>query len=302
MATHNALLAAQLARSVANGQRYLAALRADQAFDRAARQDGQYHLPRGAQRYLSELRHPLSAGGLAQHAAPTAFVGPAPTPEEALWGNVQGTNTHEVALMMRTDPVVRATAGAVAVVGAAVVAAHALAEEAAAYGSWRWLGMRAAALRFGANATGQYVGNYALYGNSKTAFYQINWVSPYLSAAGVPLMTTAMGSAAFKISYEKGYQSILNGRVTGTAMIQDAILSYGFGQATRLSGLDNLHRSPELVRCTDGLRYQISLRLSPRFAMGLGAVMPATLEAGNRTASSAVRKVGAAELKKHLPK
>ena len=110
MAIHGEMMAAQLARSVANGQRYLVALRADQAHDRLARQDGQYHLPRGTQRYLGQLRHPLSPAWLGQHAQPTAFVGPAATQDEKTRAFVQATNPTEFGYIMCNDRFVR-TAG-----------------------------------------------------------------------------------------------------------------------------------------------------------------------------------------------
>lgn len=166
----------------------------------------------------------------------------------------------------------------------------------------RWLGWRAAGIWFIANAAGQGIGNYVLNGNSRESFARINWVSPFLSAAGVPLATSAVSSAGFKITFETGYTSIVNGSITATAMAQDAVLSYGLGQATRLSGLDNLHNSPAAVDYTAGLRYQISLRLSPRFAVGIGSAIPTALEISNRTTNGALRKVGSAEIKKHLPK
>ena len=56
MAMHSAMLANQLAGSVATGLRYYAQLRADQAADRLARADGRNHAPVRLQCYLNELR------------------------------------------------------------------------------------------------------------------------------------------------------------------------------------------------------------------------------------------------------
>ena len=204
MAIHGEMEAALLARSVANGARYLVALRADQAYDRLVRQDGQYHLPRGTQRYLGQLRHPLSPTWLGQHAQPTAFVGPAATDLEKLQAHVRATNPSEIAFIMRHDPAVRTAGVAIVVVAGAEVAAAALTEEAASYAAWRWIGWRAAGLRFGANVIGQEIGYTAQLSDPIEAFLRINWVSPFLSASGVPLITTSIGSAALSSMAGRG--------------------------------------------------------------------------------------------------
>lgn len=216
LAIHFEMAAAQFARSVANSQRYLVALRADQAYDRLARQDGRYHLPRGTQRYLNELRHPLSPAWLSQHAQPTAFVGPAATQDEKTRAFVQATNPTEFGYIMCNDRFVRTAGVGIVIIVGAEVAAAAMTEEAAAYAAWRWFGWGAATTRFGANAAGQYVGNYVTLGDSREAFRRINWVSPLLSAGGVPLMTSSIGAAAFKLDVRSGYQSVLNGGVSGS--------------------------------------------------------------------------------------
>ena len=186
MAIHGEMMAAQLARSVANGQRYLVALRADQAYDRLARQDGQYHLPPGTQRYLTELRHPLSPAWMGQHAQPTAFVGPAATDLEKARAHVRATNPSEIGFIMCYDPIVRTAGVAIVVVAGAEVAAAALTEEAAAYAAWRWIGWRAAGMRFGANVIGQEIGYTAQLGDPIESFLRINWVSPFLSTTVLP--------------------------------------------------------------------------------------------------------------------
>ncbi|WP_046244422.1 hypothetical protein [Hymenobacter terrenus] len=304
-ALHQQQLARQLARTVANGQRYLAQLGADHAADLLARQNGRYHLPRGLQRYLTELRHPLSPARLGLHSRPSTFVGPAATALAKLEAHVQATNSGEIGRMMRLDPIVRSTAGAVAVVGAVTGTAAAstaiVTEEAAAYASWRWIGWRAAGLRFGANAVGQGVGNYAAHGDALDAIDRINWFSSILSASGAPLLTTSLGSAAFKLDFGQGYRSVLNGKVSGAAFATDAVLNYGFNQATRLSGFDDWHRGATANSYVAGLRYQVQLRLRPPLAKGIDAAFPEILETGNRAASSAVRKAGAEEVKQHLP-
>ena len=302
MTIHSEMVAAQFVRSVANGQRYLVALRADQAYDRLASQDGRYHLPRSMQRHMAQLRYPFSPARLALHAQPTAFVGPAATDLEKLQAHVMATNPSEIGYIMRHDPVVRTAGVAVVVAVGAEVAAAALTEEAAAYATWRWLGWGAAGTRFVANVAGQEIGYTISTGNPKTAFRKINWVSPILSAAGAPLITTSIGSAAFKVDVDNGHRSVLNGGVKGYDFTRDFFLNYGFGQATRLSGMDNWCNSPQAQSVTGGLRYQINLRLSPRFAQGASAAVPKVLDAVNRTASGALRKYGAEEAKKHLPK
>lgn len=301
MAIHFEMAAAQFARSVANSERYLVALRADQALERLDRQDGRYHLPRGLQRYLTEVRHPFSPAWLSQHAPPTAFIGPAATDLERQRAHVRATNPTEIGFVMCYDPVVRVSGVGIVVVMGAEVAAAALTEEAAAYAAWRWFGWGAAGTRFGANVIGQEIGYTAQLGDPAEAFLRINWVSPFLSAAGAPLMTTSILSAAFKFNGREGYKSVFNGRITGPAMVKDAALGYGFGQLTRVSGLDDWHKSQQAQSLAGGLRYQISLRLTSRWATGVSAAVPAVVEASNRAASSAVRKYGTEEVKKHLP-
>lgn len=203
MAIHGAMLAKQLANSVANGLRYHVQLRADQAADRLARTDGRYHPPVRLQRYLNELRHPLSSASAAARSKATTSVGPAATGLEKLRAHVQATNSSEIGLMMRCDPVSRAVAAAVVVVAGTAVTVAAVTEEATAYSAWRWVGWQGATIRFGSNAIGQGVGNYATSGDAKLSFYRINWFSSILSAGGVPMMTSAIGSAAFKFDLER---------------------------------------------------------------------------------------------------
>ncbi|MBC8085593.1 MAG: hypothetical protein H7Z21_20540 [Hymenobacter sp.] len=104
------------------------------------------------------------------------------------------------------------------------------------------------------------------------------------------------------LAYEKGYRSLPGGTVSPSGFATDVVLNYGFGQATRLSGFDNWFRSPEANSLLNEARYRASLQLSPRLAQGVGAVLPEVLETGNWAASTAVRKVGQEETKKHLPK
>ena len=305
-AGYQAMQRAALARSVAGGERYLDALRVRDAASRASQLR---HLTHGSPQDATRAGRADTAAfaGRQRYAAmlsarPRYTLRPGLTPEERLWLHTVTTMPYEMALMVRLDPVVRSVGGAVVTVGAATGLSAAAAQEVTAYSSLRWLGWRAATLRFGANATGQYIGGYALSGDGKQAFYRINWISPILSAGGVPLITSAIGSAGFKFTIETKYTSITNGSITAPAMAQDAVLSYGLGQATRLSGLDTWFQSPAAANYTAGLRYQISLRLSPRFATGIGSAIPTALEAGNRTTAGALRKIGSGEIKKHLPK
>ena len=232
---------------------------------------------------------------------------PAPTPLQRLRGHVRVLHGDQIANMAQHDQVLRgvaassaATGGAFASVASAKVAAAAVAEEAAAYTALRWIGWRAAGARFLANAVGQGVGNYAVYGDAEVAVDKVNWVSPFLAAGGLPLITTSIGSAAFKVDLEQGYRSVLNGKVTGSMFVQDAALNYGFGQATRLSGFDDWFRSSAATSFVNETRYQASLRLSPRIAQGMGVALPHALETSNRAASGAVRKAGIEKTKIHL--
>ena len=228
-----------------------------------------------------------SAGVLGRQTAEAAVINPA------------------TATTTRHDPALRSMAGAVVVAGTAQLAAAAVAEEVAAWSTWRglgWLAARGMGVRFVANAAGQGVGNYIITQDAGVAFNSVNWVSPFLSAANVPLMSTSLLSASFRIEVAEGYKSVTDGSIAPSKVIQDAVVSYGFGQATRLSGFDKLHQSASATRFTAEARYQAQLRLSPRFAAGVGAAVAPVLEATNRTISTAARKVGATEVKKQLPK
>ena len=304
--SYQAMQQAALGRSVASGERYLDGLRVQ---DAATRTSQLRHLTSGTRQDATRAGRLDTAAFTARQryaaalaARPRYSIRPGLTPEERLWLNTVASMPYEMALMVRLDPVPRSVGGAVVAVGAVEGITVAAAQEITAYSSLRWLGWRAALLRFGANATGQYIGGYATSGNGKQSLSRINWISPILSAGGVPLMTSAIGSAGFKFTIETKYTSIANGSITAPAMAQDAVLSYGLGQATRLSGLDNWFQSPAATRYTAGLRYQISLRLSPRFATGIGSAIPTALEAGNRTTAGALRKAGSSEIKKRLPK
>jgi hypothetical protein len=235
-------------------------------------------------------------------ARPRYTLRPGLTPEERLWLHTVATMPYELALMVRLDPVVRSVGGALVTVGAATGVSTAITQEVAAYSSMHWLGWWSMGLRFGANVVGQEIGYATQTHNLAAASHKINWVSPILSAAGLPLITTSVGSAAFKFDYEKKYRSILNGGVSKYELTRDSFLNYGFGQATKLSGLDDWYKSPQAVKVIGGLRYQISLRLSDRLATGAGAAMPTVLETGNRATAGAIRKYGTEETKKHLPK
>jgi len=235
-------------------------------------------------------------------ARPRYTLRPGLTPEERLWLHTVTTMPYEMALMVRLDPVVRSVGGAVVAVGAGTAGAAAISEEVAGYSSLRWLGWGSMGLRFGANVVGQEIGYVTQTHDLAEAAYKINWVSPVLSAAGLPLITTSVGSAAFKLDFEKKYRSIFNGGVSNYELTRDSFLNYGFGQATRLSGLDDWHRSPQAIKFIGGLRYQISFRLSSRLTTGAGSTISTVLETSNRTAAGAIRKYGTEETKKQLPK
>ncbi|GAB3638231.1 hypothetical protein GCM10027422_38210 [Hymenobacter arcticus] len=297
---------AALACSVASGERYLDALRVHDAATRASQLR---HLTAGTRQDATRsgrldtaafTAHQRYAAALA--ARPRYTMRPGLTPEERLWLNTVASMPYEMALMVRLDPVVRSVGGAVAVVGAVEGVTAVVAEEVTAYSSLRWLGWKATLLRFGANAVGQEIGYTIQTRDMRVAFRRINWVSSFLSASGLPLVTTSVGSAAFKFDIEQRYRSVFNGGVSNYELARDSFLNYGFGQATRLSGLDDWHRTPQAMQLIGGLRYQISLRLSTRLAAGLEPASPAILEAGNRTAAGAIRKHGTEEAKKHLPK
>ncbi len=219
--------------------------------------------------------------------------------------NLAAVLSPATATTARHDPALRSIAGAVVVAGTAQLAAAAVAEEVAAWATWRglgWLAARGMGIRFVANAAGQGAGNYVLYGDAQLAIDKINWVSPFLSAANIPLAASSLVSSAFRYDRADRFQSIATGEVSPYAFGRDAAVGYGFGQATRLSGFDNWFRSSAATALTSEARYQAQLRLSPRFAAGVGAALPSVLETGNRTAAGAVRKVGAAEVKRYLPK
>ena len=238
-------------------------------------------------RSSAERQANYSAGVLGRQTAEAAVINPA-----------TATTRHDPTLRVAA---VGGTALVVGVVGVKVAAA-AVAEEAAAYTAFRWIGWRAAVLRFTANTVGQGVGNYVITGDAQLAVKKINWVSPFLAAGGIPLVTSSIGTAAFKVDFEQKYRSVFNDRVSGSAFVQDAIIGYGLGQATRASGFDNQFRSPAASNFVNEIRYQTSLQLGPRWATGVGNALPQALEAGNRAASGAVRKVDADQVKKHLPR
>jgi hypothetical protein len=297
---------AALARSVASSERYLDALRVR---DAASRDSQLRHLTHGTPQDATRAGRADTAAfagrqryAVALAARPRYTLRPGLTPEERLWLHTVATMPYELALMVRLDPVVRSVGGAVVAVGAGTAGGAAVSEEVAGYSSLRWLGWRAISIRFGANALGQEVGYTMQTKDPLVAFKRINWVSPFLSAGGLPLLTTSIGSAAFKFDIEKRYRSVFNGGVSNYELTRDSFLNYGFGQATRLSDLDDWYKSPHATDVTGGLRYQISLRLSPRLAKSLEPTLPAILETSNRTAAGAIRKYGTEEAKKHLPK
>jgi hypothetical protein len=297
---------AALARSVAGGERYLDALRVRDAASRASQLR---HLTHGSAQDATRAGRADTAAfaGRQRYAAmlaarPRYTLRPGLTPEERLWLHTVTTMPYEMALMVRLDPVVRSVGGAIVTVGAATGVSTAVTQEVAAYSSLRWLGWWSMGLRFGANVVGQEIGYATQTHDLAEASHKINWVSPILSAAGLPLITTSVGSAAFKFDYEKKYRSILNGGVSNYELTRDSFLNYSFGQATRLSGLDDWYKSSQAIKAIGGLRYQISLRLSNRLATGTGAAIPTVLETGNRATAGAIRKYGTEETKKHLPK
>ena len=118
----------------------------------------------------------------------------------------------------------------------------------------------------------------------------------------MPLLTTSFGTAAFKIDLDNGYRSILNGRINGANLAIDTFINYGLGQTTRLAGIDNWYKTPQAASAVGSLRYQIALRLHPRFSSFLEKAAPEAVEIGNRAAAGALRKIASEESKKRLPK
>ena len=321
LADLRAMRRAAFARSVVNGERYLAALRANEASyrgawreaARVARPDAtlQPHSNRSLENHLRYVAH------LRTHPASMFRQGrPAPTPYELLRAHVMATNSGPIALMMTTDPVVRGIAVAVPAVAAGTVTV-AVAEAHIAAMSWGTASTFV--LKGGVNAAGQVAGNYLYSHDALASLRKVNIVSVFAAGYGIPLGANSVLSAGATLNFADGFKTVLGGpggSITAIEFGRDAAFNYGFGKLAAgfkfspkipalggrvWGGLDKLYQTPRMNNGVGFATYQGMLRLGPRVGYGLGLGLSTGLEHGNKMASGAAKKYLSNELKEHVP-
>ena len=322
-ADQSAMRTAAFARSVVNGERYLSALRANEASyraawnhaARAARPDVlQLHSDRSVEnhlRYVSHLRtHPAY---MFRQGAPIH----APTGYELLQAHVMSMNPGPIGLMMTFDPVVRSVAGTAAVAAAGTASVALVEAHIAALSTGT--AVKAIGAKILVNATGQFAGNYLYSHDALYSAQKINGVSVLAAAYGIPLGANSLLSAGATLNFADGFKTVLGGpggSITTFEFGRDAAFNYGFGKLAAgfkfpakmpalggrtWVGLDKLHQTMTASNGVGFAAYQGMLRLGPRIGYGLGLGLSTGLEHGNKIASGAAKKYLSNELKEHVP-
>jgi hypothetical protein len=335
-AGYQAMQRAALARSVASGERYLDALRVQDAASRASQLR---HLTHGTQQDATRAGRADTAAfasrqryAAAVAARPRYTLRPGLTPEERLWLHTIATMPYEMALMVRLDPVVRSVAaGGVATVGVATApVAYAATEDLALEGlekSAALLQENGAALsahiqkvtlqsfflKSGVNALGQGLGNYAVEHNALQAVRNINLLSAAASGFNVPLGYNALFSAGFGYSPAKHFKSVVTGDISAYEFGRDAAFNYAFGKVAagfkfspkvpalggrNWVGLDKLYQTAPVNYSVGFATYQAMLRVGPRIGFGLGEGLSMGLEHSNKAMVGATKKYLGAKVKK----
>jgi hypothetical protein len=326
---------AALARSVASGERYLDALRVQDAASRASQLRHLTHgTPQDATRtgradtaaFASRQRYAAAVA-----ARPRYTLRPGLTPEERLWLHTVATMPYEMALMVRLDPVVRSVAvgGAATVAVATAPVAYVATEDLALEGLERsaalletegaMLSAQLQAVTFRSFFTkllisgiGQGVGNYVVKRDAASAIQNINVLSAVASGLNIPLGYNSLFSAGFSLTYDKGLKSIATGNISTYEFGRDAAFNYAFGKlsagfklpgsASRSwIGLDKLYQTRPVDYSVGFTTYQVMLRTSPRLGYGLGLGLSTGLEHSNKVVVGAAKKVLGTEIKHHLP-
>jgi hypothetical protein len=323
-AGYQAMQRAALARSVTSGERYLDALRVQDAASRASQLRHLTHsTPQDATRagwadtaaFAARQRYAAAVA-----ARPRYTLRPGLTPEERLWLHTVATMPYEMALMVRLDPVVRSVAvgGAATVAVATAPVAYAATEDLALEGLERSAALletegamlsaqlqavtfRSFLLKGSINAIGQGLGNYAVKHDGLSALKNINALSAIASGLNIPLGYNSLFTAGFSLSYDKKFKSIVTDDISLYEFGRDAAFNYSFGKlsagfklpkslGSSWVGLDKLYQTQPVNYSVGFATYQAMLRTGPRIGYGLGLGLNTGLEHGNKVVVGATKK------------